>query len=430
MPKVLKAYNTDYKIASRPGGEITLDTGLEIGTVIVTGNLQVKGDTTTVNTTDLEIEDNLIVLNRGELGEGVTEVTAGIEIDRGDFANTQWLFDETVEWSLGGINGAGTFYGVNKQSGQKLPLNTPGIVSPGNLYVDTGSGVISVTGTTDYEESVFNYEAGVIAPAADGSIIKDDDHVPNAKGVADFIAYSFANNLQPSIQEGNTKVEAIDDIHTISEIISLNPLGTNSTVLATANPHGFTQTDVLTISGLNGNGDPIEDLNDTDISIIEIINQFSFRIDKSVSGGDLTAYIANSGTVQKVNAEETRVQFTVDGVEVSEFFEDRTRIEGIQISANEISSFVDGENLVIKSPGTGNVQIDDVLQLSSFPWEDDTDLPVPPSDGVRIYTTQNETSGNFSDQTLGNSGVFFVNSNKTHDELISRNRSLLYSMLF
>jgi hypothetical protein len=430
MPKVLKAYNTDYRIASRPGGEIVLDTGFEEGTVVVTGDLQVKGDTTTVNTTDLEIEDNVIVLNKGELGEGVTEGTSGIEIERGDISNTRWVFDESVEWALGGLNGTGTFYAERVADSQKLPLNTPGIVSPGTLYVDTGNGVISVTGTTNYEESVFNYEAGVIAPAADGSIILDDDHIPNAKGVADFIAFSFANNLQPSIQEGNTKVEAIDDIHTIPEIISLNPLGTSSTVLATANPHGFTQTDVLTISGVNGNGDPIEDLNDTNIQIIEIINRFSFRINKSVEGGDVTAYIPNSGTVQKINAEDTRVQFTVGGIQVSEFFEDRTRIEGVEINGNTISSSIDGENIVLKSPGTGNVQIDDVLQLTAFPWDNDTDLPVPPSEGVRIYTTQNSTTGTFSDQTLGKSGVFFVNSNRTQDELISRNRSLLYSMLF
>lgn len=428
MPKVLRSYNTNYVIACKPGGEITLDTGNNTGKVVVTGDLEVRGETTTVNTTDLAIEDNIIVLNKGEDGEGVGEGTSGIEIDRGDFPNARWVFDESVQWALGGLNGIGTFYA--ERDGDKLPLNTPGIVSPGDLYVDTGSGVITVTGTLNYEESVFNYEAGVISPAADGSIIKDDDHIPNAKGIADFIAYSFENNLQPSIQEGNTKLEAIDDIHTISEIIALNPVGTSSTVLATSNPHGFNQTDVLTITGVNGNGDPIENLNGTNIEIVEIINQFSFRIESSIIGGDITAYVPNSGTVSKINAEQTRVQFTVGGTEVSEFFEDRTRIEGIEFSSNEISASNDGENLILKSPGLGNVEVDDVLKLTAFPWAGDSALPVPPADGVRIYTTQDKTTGTFSDQTLGKSGIFFVNSNRTQDELISRNRSLLYSMLF
>ena len=66
MPKVLHAYNTDYKIAVRDSGTITLDTGTETGTVIVTGDLQVQGNTTTIDTVNLEIEDNVLVLNKGE----------------------------------------------------------------------------------------------------------------------------------------------------------------------------------------------------------------------------------------------------------------------------------------------------------------------------------------------------------------------------
>mgnify|MGYP006271730799 CR=1 FL=1 len=430
MPKVLKSYNTDYKIASRPGGEITLDTGLETGTVIVTGNLQVNGDTTTVNTTDLEIEDNLIVLNRGELSDKVTGNTAGIEIDRGSSVPARWVYDEQVEWALGGTQGQGTFYAEKGANGQKLPLNTPGIVSQGNLYIDTAEGVISVTGTVDYEESVFNYEQGVIAPDVDGSIIKNDDHIPNAKGLVDFISYSFANNLQPSIQEGNTKVEAIDETHSISQILSLNPLGTSSTVLATSNPHGFTQTDVLDISGVDGNGDPIENLNDTNIEILEIINQFSFRIAKSIIGGSVASYIANSGTVTKSVSQETKVLVTVAGIDVGEFYQDRFRTEDIEIKNNEIKSIVTDDDLILKASNKGVVKIDDVLELAAFPWDGDSEIPQPPTDGARIFTTQSNISGKFEDQTLGKSGIFFVNSNQTQDELISRNRSLLYSMLF
>jgi len=430
MPRVLKAYNTDYKISVQDGGKITLDTGIEIGDVIVTGNLQVQGETTTVNTTDLAIEDNIIVLNRGELGSGVNEGTSGLEIDRGSISPAFWVFDESVQWQLGGLDGIGTFYG--SVDGQKLPINTPGIVAGGDFYVDTGEGVISVTGTQNYERKVFSYDnAGVnIEPAADGSIVLDDDHIPNAKGIADFISYSFANNLQPSIQQGNTTATAIDDTHAILEIISINASGNNTTVIATPNPHGFSSADTVTISGLNGNGDPIEDLNDSEIEIIEIINQFSFRIDKTVVGGDITSYVQNSGTVTKTNAEESRIQITVEGIEVTEFYDDRTRIQDIVIADNTIKSSNVNEDLILSAPGTGTVKIEDAVELSSFPYAQDTVIPAFPSEGIKLYTTQNNTSGKYRDQTLGNSGVFFVNSNQTRDELISRNRSLLYSMLF
>jgi len=431
MPRVLKAYNTDYKISVQDGGKITLDTGIEIGDVIVTGNLQVQGETTTVNTTNLEIEDNIIVLNRGEQGfPGVTEVTAGLEIDRGSLSPAFWVFDESVQWQLGGLDGLGTFYG--SVDGQKLPINTPGVVAGGDFYVDTGEGVISVTGTQNYERKVFSYDnAGVnIEPAADGSIVLDDDHIPNAKGIADFISYSFANNLQPSIQQGNTTATAIDDTHAILEIISINASGNNTTVIATANPHGFSSADSVTISDVNGNGDPIEGLNGTEIDIVEIINQFSFRIDKIVTGADVTSYIQNSGTVTKTNAEESKIQITVEGTEVGEFYEDRTRIQNILLADNTVKSRNVDEDLILSAPGTGTVKIEDVLELSSFPYEQDNVIPTVPSDGIKLYTTQDNTSGEFTDQTLGKSGVFFVNSNQTRDELISRNRSLLYSMLF
>jgi hypothetical protein len=431
MPRVLKAYNTDYKISVQDGGKITLDTGIEIGDVIITGNLQVQGETTTVDTTNLAIEDNIIVLNRGEQGfPGITEGTAGIEIDRGSLNPAFWVFDESVQWQLGRLGGTGTFYG--SVDGQKLPINTPGIVAGGNFYVDTGEGVISVTGTQNYERKVFSYDnAGVnIEPAADGSIVLDDDHIPNAKGIADFISYSFANNLQPSIQQGNTTATAIDDTHSILEIISINASGNDTTVIATPDPHGFSSADTLIISGIDGNGDPIEDLNGSDIEIVEIINQFSFRIDKTVTGGDITSYVQNSGTVTKNNAEESRIQITVEGIEVTEFYDDRTRIQDILIANNSIKSSNIDEDLVLSAPGTGTVKIEDAVELSSFPYEQDPILPAAPAEGIKLYTTQDNTSGNFTDQTLGKSGVFFVNSNRTRDELISRNRSLLYSMLF
>ena len=55
--------------------------------IIIDGNLTVLGNETVVNTTDLAITDNLIILNNGETGAGVTKGNAGIVIDRGTEAN-------------------------------------------------------------------------------------------------------------------------------------------------------------------------------------------------------------------------------------------------------------------------------------------------------------------------------------------------------
>lgn len=99
--KVLRT-TLDYKIesagnvtiGSTPGGTITIDTG-PTGTTYVTGDLVVQGTTTTVDSTIVRVKDNILILNYGETGAGVTLVTSGIEIDRGISPNAQVIWDES-----------------------------------------------------------------------------------------------------------------------------------------------------------------------------------------------------------------------------------------------------------------------------------------------------------------------------------------------
>ena len=60
----------------------------------IIGNLYVSGTTTSINTTDMEISDNIILINSGETGAGVSLGQAGLEVDRGTETNYQFLFDE------------------------------------------------------------------------------------------------------------------------------------------------------------------------------------------------------------------------------------------------------------------------------------------------------------------------------------------------
>ena len=68
----------NYSIKVADAGVIKLDTGLAVGEVQVTGNLVVSGTTTTVNSTEVTINDNILVLNSGEAGTGVTLNESGI----------------------------------------------------------------------------------------------------------------------------------------------------------------------------------------------------------------------------------------------------------------------------------------------------------------------------------------------------------------
>ena len=83
---------------------ITLDTDF----VIITGNLNVRGNTTIINSNTQTITDNIITLNQGETGNGVSTLgtTSGIEIDRGTApgGNVQLIWNEGFKtWQVSGV---------------------------------------------------------------------------------------------------------------------------------------------------------------------------------------------------------------------------------------------------------------------------------------------------------------------------------------
>ena len=61
---------------------------------VYTGNLVVEGDTLTVQAENLNVNDNIIELNYGETGAGVSLRYAGIQIDRGSETPASFFYDE------------------------------------------------------------------------------------------------------------------------------------------------------------------------------------------------------------------------------------------------------------------------------------------------------------------------------------------------
>jgi len=86
-----KRVSGDYNISSVDSS--TDNVVITTHTVTVNGNLTVTGTTTSVETTNTEIADAVITLNKGEPGSGVTGTYSGIEVDRGS-AN-----DVAIRWT-------------------------------------------------------------------------------------------------------------------------------------------------------------------------------------------------------------------------------------------------------------------------------------------------------------------------------------------
>ena len=78
--------------------------------VLINGDLSVEGTLTTINTQDLTIKDNIILLNDGDPGlasnGGITSGVAGIEINRGGtLPKAQLLFTNATEGFQAGVEG-------------------------------------------------------------------------------------------------------------------------------------------------------------------------------------------------------------------------------------------------------------------------------------------------------------------------------------
>eukprot|EP00798_Chlamydomonas_sp_ICE-L_P029723 gene29723-biopygen4343 len=108
----------------------------------VSGNLTVNGSNFTVNTQTVTVEDNIIVLNSGEIGPGVTKGEAGITIDRGDALDYQLLFRESDDKFVMGLQGS-----LAPIATETFAANA-GNISTGVLGVTMGgTGVSASTGT-------------------------------------------------------------------------------------------------------------------------------------------------------------------------------------------------------------------------------------------------------------------------------------------
>lgn len=351
MSKILKITNGDYKVKTGYAGTITLDTGDQIGTVVVTGNLVVLGDNTIVESETMNIKDNTIELNVGEYGPGITikpdsTKSSGLIIHRGSGTDTngvassdvQIIYDESVlhydPATASNKYGTVLFKYVDNRL---LGIRTNSIDTNGaNLgLINKGNGYITVTGTSNYERHALDYTAWDLAGNPRGTVavgvttVLDPDVIPNIQAVSDYVDSSLYFYRTPIIAEGDTTVITYDD---------------------------------------------------------------------SVSGGS------------------SRIVFTVNNTEKGQFNDNGLNVDNVRLLTNTVSN-TSANNLILTAPTSNTVEIDGVLQL------DDTTGPAAVSGSTKIYTLDSSNTG------PGKTGVYFTSYGNS-DELVSKKRAILFSMIF
>lgn len=137
-----KRISGDYNIVSVGASD---NVSITTDTVTINGNLVVSGDTTTISTTNSAITDNIIVLNDGESGAGVTATYAGILVDRGSSANVTLRWNESIDkWQI--TEDGSTYSNIATSTGAGFITQVSDDTSPtlgGNLDV----GGYALTGT-------------------------------------------------------------------------------------------------------------------------------------------------------------------------------------------------------------------------------------------------------------------------------------------
>lgn len=408
MSKIVRVQGSDYKIIvgdSTNPGNIVLDTnptGLvgAQGQVRITGDLVVLGNTTTVDSETLSIKDNIIYINVGETANGVATLgnASGIQVDRGNYVDVSFLWDETINNNTPSSdlvltteeNGAFIFRDANLNL---RPIVTNQVNTRGedlNL-VTQGNGVISVSGTVNYETRVLDYARFL--------------------DVHDIVSVSRSGG--------------------IATIITATPhgLATNDRVDVTCYTDGTfngTFLDVLTVPTSNSFTfpnvqipDPLPTTPATGIIRPNIIIDDDY-IPNMRAVSDYTLSSLSTYASNRIQENDTKVQaydFSVSGVSEITFEVDGNEQAVISNNGLRINNVVINNNNITSTSADDNLLIDSVLNLQNKTFS------VTPSYNpgyVRIYST--------AEPGTGGTGLYFVNSVE-NDELISKRKALLYSLI-
>ena len=135
------------------------------------------------------------------------------------------------------------------------------------------------------------------------------------------------------------------------------------------------------------------------------------------TGGSLAYYQAQTGyPISTDGGVESGIGFIVDGELAATFYINRVKLQDLEIIGSEIRHDNSNENIFINTNGTGKLQTNYGIQL-----DNNAVSPGLITGSHVIYSKP---------QSTGKSGIFFVNTENNRDELVSKNRALLFSMLF
>lgn len=162
--------NSENTIFNNENGKLKIKNKSEFtNDVFIKGNLTVKGTTTEVNTEDLNISDNVIILNKGEKLEGVSRRISGIKIDRGSSDDVFFGYDEERKRLI--LGNTDTEENINKSDfiavipNKELKIDNPVVYNPENKYLENSNLITTdINGATSFVLDIPNNNFKVLDP--------------------------------------------------------------------------------------------------------------------------------------------------------------------------------------------------------------------------------------------------------------------------
>ena len=295
---------------------LSLPTSMVVpGSLTVTSDLIVNGTTTTVNTTDLDVTDNTIKLNKDEVAAGVTAGTSGIEIERGTADNARFVWNETLDtWSPELWDGAawntttltasefiGSLTGdiAGNLTGNVVSTNTSSVVLDTSAAdaVFTGNVTGNVTGNADtatawaasIDLSLFGeVTSGTHSVDGSGNVIISDTVIPNfAERAVDATAAALAAGTHTGVT------------------ITYDDPGDNLSVTVN-NP-------VITIDGAVAGNATMTDLGDITITVSPVADAITLGTD--TTGSFVKNLVAGTGvTLDLTTGEDHTPMITIENL--------------------------------------------------------------------------------------------------------------------
>ena len=227
MAKTLRT-SGDYTIKAGAGAAGSNQIDLDSKTVRVRGDLIVDGDTTTVNTATLSVEDTFIEVARNNSG---TTLDAGVYVNRGTAGdNAVFYWDESEDNFIIGTttNNAGTSPLTNITYQNIKVATTPSDANHATSKAYVDAQVVTASGMTNFS---------IVGDDSTGVIVGDGDDVKIAGG----------SNISAAVTNPDTITISLNN--DLSNITSVTSDASNSNLTLKANGTGsIAINNVLTFS--------------------------------------------------------------------------------------------------------------------------------------------------------------------------------------